>query len=385
MARVVTVLFSVLPGYGHIYPLRPLADALIRAGCEVRLAGSRLSTAILRRMGYATLDIGPEWTLADDLRRARERYPTATPREHWSRIFSTRSAEMLTAMIRADPALRPNVIVHDDHDFAGALYGERVGSYRVCVATTFRSPIETQRARWHQLWSSLRTGAGLAQDPAMDGFWGHVCIDTIPPSFQPNPLSSRRPQDLFMNPMLSDIALRDMRTAVPVPGTSRKIGITFGTVYSGFSPSLHKAAAALTGEGFSVTRLNGTNGSPQPRAAYLDWLRDQDIVVCHGGRSTMLDCLALGIPVVCQPMGADQSYNSFRVASLGAGIDLGQAPDVDSAVVDAVHRICADNLYHRNAWRLSQEMGTMPSADECATSILDTLARHRTMEEWSPS
>ena len=367
---MVTVLFSVLPGHGHVNPLRPLVDALIKAGCEVRLASSRPYVEILRRSGYSTLDFGLEWTLAEDFRRIRERYPTGTTRECWSQIFSDRSAELLTAMIKANLVTQPDVVIHDDHDFAAALYGERVGSYRVCVATTFRSPIETQWARWHQLWSSLRIQAELLPDPGMGAFWGDVCIDTLPPSFQPNPRSSRRPQDLFMNPILSGVTSELPRTEVRPLGVRRKVGITFGTVYARFSPRLHKAEAALVNEGFSVARLNNADGSALPLAIYLDWLRDQDVVVCHGGRSTVLDCLALGIPVVCRPMGADQSYNSFRVASLGAGIDIGQMSDVESATVEAVRQICTDDLYVRNAWRLSHEMRAMPSADECATEIL---------------
>jgi hypothetical protein len=377
MAGMVAVLFSLLPGHGHVNPLRPLADAFTKAGCEVRLAGSPPFTQILRHAGYSTLNVGPEWTLAEDFRVTRQRFPAATTRELWSEIFSNRSVEALTAMMNGNLAGAADIVIHDDHDFAGALFGELNGSYRVCVATTFRSPIETQRARWHDLWSSLRMRAGLEPDPGMAAFWGHICIDALPPPFQPNPLSSRRSQDLFMNPILSDVAGEFSRVAARPRGVCRKVGITFGTVYPSIVPHLHNAEAALAKDGFAVAWLNRADGSTLPRSAYVNWLRDQDVIICHGGAGTVLDCLALGIPVVCWPMGADQAYNSFRVASLGAGFDLGQEPDVESAAVEAVRQIRADDLYRRNAWRLSCEMRTLPSVDECVTTIL--RARERAM------
>lgn len=381
---MVAVVLSVLPGYGHLHPMIPLAEALIRCGCTVSFKTSPSFAPIIRDLGYCAQEVGPNWTLSQDIRDTMAAFPRESSKELWSRIFGLRSAAVLAALVEQEgfSSTSPDVLIYDDHDFGAAIYGELLGSFRVCVATTYRSPIESLRMRWLPLWTELRILVGLAADSEMQAFWGDLCLDTLPASFQPNPLASRRGLDEYMRG--SGIDRMNLMPGMCNRGhpPEPRIGITFGTVYSQFLPSMQSACDALSDEGFEVSTF-GTGSRSRgrstevvaSRASYLAWLRRQSIVVCHGGRGTLLDCLEFGIPVVCLPTGADQSYNSFRVSSLGAGIDLGQDANGYGDMVKAVLEIARHDLYAANARRLSREISEMASPDDCASHILRSSGR----------
>jgi UDP:flavonoid glycosyltransferase YjiC (YdhE family) len=56
------------------------------------------------------------------------------------------------------------------------------------------------------------------------------------------------------------------------------------------------------------------------------------VVVTHAGHSTACYALAMGVPLVCMPMGRDQFMVADRVATVGAGVVVAQeaAPEAIS-------------------------------------------------------
>lgn len=48
-------------------------------------------------------------------------------------------------------------------------------------------------------------------------------------------------------------------------------------------------------------------------------LAESDVCFTHGGFGTATDCVALGVPPVVTPLGADHFFNAHRLAELGAG------------------------------------------------------------------
>ncbi|MDA3897991.1 MAG: glycosyltransferase [Desulfobacteraceae bacterium] len=59
-----------------------------------------------------------------------------------------------------------------------------------------------------------------------------------------------------------------------------------------------------------------------------------DAVVTHAGHGTVIRALAYGLPVVCLPMGRDQTDNAARVVHHGVGLKL--SPKAKSAKISQV-------------------------------------------------
>ena len=106
-----------------------------------------------------------------------------------------------------------------------------------------------------------------------------------------------------------------------------------------------------------------------PQSAVLEYC---DLVVSHGGSGTALGALALGLPQLCLPQGADQFLNAAAIASAGAGLALMPREATAEAVTDAVLRLLTDPSFRDAAARVSESIASMPSVEEVA-ALLDTL------------
>ena len=98
-----------------------------------------------------------------------------------------------------------------------------------------------------------------------------------------------------------------------------------------------------------------------------------DVVVSHAGSGTVLGALALGLPQLCLPQGADQFLNAAAMASSGAGISLRPDEATEPAVRAAIARLVDDRSFRETARRLGATIEAMPSPDEVA-ELLETLS-----------
>ena len=72
--------------------------------------------------------------------------------------------------------------------------------------------------------------------------------------------------------------------------------------------------------------------------------RRADAVITHGGHGTVSKALALGVPLVCVPLGRDQFDIAARVAYRGAGVTV-KASRPPLAFGDALRRVLGDERY----------------------------------------
>ena len=101
-------------------------------------------------------------------------------------------------------------------------------------------------------------------------------------------------------------------------------------------------------------------------------LRHCELVVSHAGSGTVLGTLALGMPQLCLPQGADQFLNASAVAAAGAGLALTPADATVEAVAHAVGPLLEDDSYRQAARQVAASIQSMPSADDVA-GVLETL------------
>ena len=108
-----------------------------------------------------------------------------------------------------------------------------------------------------------------------------------------------------------------------------------------------------------------------PQSAVLEHC---DVVVSHGGSGTALGALALGLPQLCLPQGADQFLNAAAIASAGAGLAIMPGDGTPEAVTDAVQRLLTDHSFRDAAARVRESIASMPSVEDVA-AFLETLTK----------
>ncbi len=106
-------------------------------------------------------------------------------------------------------------------------------------------------------------------------------------------------------------------------------------------------------------------------ASHADVLPHAALVVTHGGHGTVIRALAHGVPLVCMPMGRDQSDNAARAASIGASLSLSRHATT-SAIRRTIERALSDDALHLAA-RHAREIIARENVSDRATSELESL------------
>jgi UDP:flavonoid glycosyltransferase YjiC (YdhE family) len=87
----------------------------------------------------------------------------------------------------------------------------------------------------------------------------------------------------------------------------------------------------------------------------VDVLAEADLVVCHGGASSILGAAAAGIPLVIVPLFGDQHANARLVGEFGAGV----VAELNArSIRTAILQVLADDTHRRRAQALAHELRT---------------------------
>ena len=109
-----------------------------------------------------------------------------------------------------------------------------------------------------------------------------------------------------------------------------------------------------------------------------------DLVVCHGGLSTITASLVAGVPLVCIPQGRDQTRNAIRVEVCGAGcmIVKGSAPAV---IASAIEHVLREPSFRASAERIAEGSRPLRRGQEAVEHIEQLMVRAQpTNEETAP-
>jgi predicted RNA-binding Zn ribbon-like protein len=123
------VLVSAVPAVGHVVPLLGLAQALQLAGHDVRFATNKESHRLVSSAGLRSLEAGMSLVEMRDERHRRwpetdRQPPSEWATRMWAQIMAPSTLHDLLAIV-AD--WRPDVIVHDEGDYAGPVAAARAG------------------------------------------------------------------------------------------------------------------------------------------------------------------------------------------------------------------------------------------------------------------
>jgi UDP:flavonoid glycosyltransferase YjiC (YdhE family) len=166
----------------------------------------------------------------------------------------------------------------------------------------------------------------------------------------------------------------------------RVVVVTQGTQNTDPEDLLAPATRALADLDAVVVALTGRAGSdalpfavpPNVRVAgfvpFDELLPRTHVLVTNGGWGGTLAALALGVPLVVAGGDLDKPEVAARVASSGAGIDLGTGRPKPAAVRAAVDRVDADPSYRAHARRAAVALARAGGAERAA----DLLEQHAT-------
>jgi UDP:flavonoid glycosyltransferase YjiC (YdhE family) len=386
----VRILFTSVSAIGHVNPILPLALALRDRGHDIRWATGPDARGRLESAGINAVPVGVPWEnhRSEYWRRypeARDMPPAEAPEHTFPRLFGAIVAPTaLQGVIDAARSWRPNLVVHDAAEFAGAIAAAQVGVPSVTHGFGALSPISRVRATGEfvaPLWRS----AGLEPRP-FGGSYDYLYLDIYPRSLQAADMS-HVPFRQALRPVAFD-DLGDVEHGGDVSPDERRdrplVYLTFGTIARDPAP-LRTALDAIASLDVRVLVTVGPIGDPealgrQPGHVRVERyvaqsrvFRDCAVVASHAGSGTFLGALSRGIPQLCLPQAADQFLNAAACRRAGVGIALEPAEATRDAITEAVASLLAEPSFRARASEVASEIAAMPGP-EAVAAVLEQIA-----------
>jgi hypothetical protein len=285
---------------------------------------------------------------------------------------------------------QPDVILHDAWELGAPIAASSAGIPSISQSQGIRFDdqlLDAAAAAVAPLWRQR----GLNPDPTA-GLYRYLCLDITPPGFQPyesarhyNTIHPLRP--VALPPVPGETLPQWIEHRGNVPLVHMTLGTNFST--NGDISMFRSVIEGLDGLdmdvlitiGFvndpaSLGRLPGNTHVEQymPHALLLPHC---SAVICHGGAGTTLSSLALGLPLLILPQGADQYLVGDLVRASGAGLCLTPQNVNASTVRQSVLALLEEPGYRANARRLQREIAAMPGPGEAVHLIEEVAACQR--------
>ncbi len=352
-----------------------------------------MATAVART-GFAFLPSGGP-TLADP---AVRRSLAPVDRLEEERVLREAFAGR-TAAVRAGRLLDvlahwpPDVVVRDEVDLGAAVAAERAGVPHAAVVVLAAGGLLRPDVIGGPL-DALRARHGLPPDRHLEQLHGGLVLAPVPPGFRapehPLPRAARSVRPAVLEPPGPGEELSAGLRSWLAAGSGPVVLVTLGTVFPQESGDLLRRVvdALAPMDVRTVVTVGDAVGpdelGPVPEHVRLERFVPQaallpqcDLVVCHAGSGSVVGALALGVPLVLLPLGADQPWNADRCAALGTGRVLdavsATSDDVRAAVVDVLR----EPGYRAAAQRLSRACAGLRTADDAVDLLEAHAAGHR--------
>ncbi|HEX4953118.1 MAG TPA: glycosyltransferase [Thermoanaerobaculia bacterium] len=394
-------LFTTHPGFGHLYPLVPIARALAGRGHEVAIATSASFAPAVARSGLTPLAAGMDWLESESYRTFPFLEGLPLDRRgsaYMTEVFAGTAGERMVKDLLALAAdWRPDVLVRTYYELGAAVVGEKLGIPHAAVGIDFFFPVHWWKTQLGPRLAYLRSLAGLAPHPAFDMLHRHLFLSLVPPSYQfqlqglPSVVEFIQPESADAEPGADLPGWLDELADRPL------VHLTLGTVFNRSEAGVFRAViAGLAGEPVNLLVTTGDNVDPDRLGTLpgnvraVRYLPQSQlaprcaVVINHGGFGTLMASFASGVPVVVIPMAG--ALHGLRCLALRLGQVLrqpgcfdqpfaGMVPELTPATVrTAVRTLLEDPAYRANVGRLQDEILALPGASRAA-ELLVQLAR----------
>ncbi|MHB8509607.1 MAG: glycosyltransferase [Candidatus Dormibacteria bacterium] len=370
------ILFTSVPGLGHVNPMLPLATALRDTlGHDVRWAVCAEHREYLVARNFTVYPCGlgeARWARLEELTGGGLRPGVGTP-EFFGNLFCTvMTPPMLRDLTGIAEEWMPDLFVHDRNELAAAVVA--AGAGKPHITSNFgphpsEDKIAAAARNIEHLWSNL----GLEM-PRFAAVYQYAFIDIYPESLQekeqlPCPRLLLRPAEIAAEPAPEWWSTLEDRPT---------IYLTLGTIFN-HREVIQRGLDAVSGLEVNVVATTGRELGESLKAslntrlfAYLPQqclLPHVAAVLSHAGSGTFLGALAHGLPQVCIPQGADQFMNARLGAKAGVAVALEPSEASIGAVRSAITSVLEDGAMRRRAEQLAVEIATMPGANAVAAQV----------------
>ncbi|HKY76898.1 MAG TPA: glycosyltransferase [Acidimicrobiia bacterium] len=375
------VLVSSVPGWGHVNPIVPLAQAFLDCGDEVVVATGRDACEGLEAAGLKVAPCG--LTQKEGMAEFHRRYPEfagLAPTERSEFMFPRLFGEAFAPPMLADLASiardwDPAVIICDAAEFAGPVVAAALGVPNVTKSFGALLPPARVAAGGERV-ASLWNAHGQEPRP-YGGMYEHLYLDVYPSSLQPSDWPHIRVRQPLRPTGPTSKAEYELPGLVTESQSAPLVYVTFGTVFSNNAvlSAVVEAACKLSVRAVVTVGPDGDPASlgPQPENVHIARYIPQDqllphcaAVVSHAGSGTFLAALAAGLPQVCLPQAADQFLNAAACARSGTGITVAPGDQTAEQVTAALGGVLSDASFRAAAEQVSDEIAAMPSPHEVA-------------------
>ncbi len=389
-------LFSFTGGSGHFLPTEVFARALAHRGHHIRYTCQEAMVGTVSAAGWEVEPSGGASLLEPAARRALAPVDREGEERAMRDFFAGRTArERAHRLVELIEVHQPDLVVRDEVDFGAAIAADAVGVPHAAVAVIAAGRL-TRPAVTETAVAALRSELGLSARNAWHTLHRYLLLVPVPPAFRdpevPLPPTARhvRPAVLDPPPPAATTAPSvDTSVGFEQVGGARlpRVYFTLGTIFPQESGDLFQRVLAglsalpvesVVTTGCAVTPAELGRPGPNVRIEQLLPLREtlahSDAVVSHGGSGTVVSSLAVGLPQVVLPMGADQPDNADRCEDLGVGITLDAVTASPDDIAEAVTAVLDVPGYRLNARRIAEEARHLPGTDH-AVSLLEAVAR----------
>lgn len=376
------VLFGIIPGYGHLHPLVPLARAFEDAGHDVLLATSSSFVPLIELMGLPVTEVDPDW-LEHDVADFFPEMDGLSGRE-----FGVVLGEVLGNRIA--PAFIPDLtaLLKDWH--ADVVLGEGLERYAAAAASVhyvnFKIGIPVPALPGLPPVPEGR-GAGAAIERALEalGIAGDVrdapeplaFIDTCPPSLHYAHSARALVHNVIQLQPRMDYLPAIKSLTLDVESENPLVHVTFGTVARD-DDLVTTVLDALTELPVRVLLSGGEAKTGGARVSSISYLPHDVVlpicsaIVSHAGWGTLIGGLWHRLPNLTIPILGDQFANAARLASTGASRLIWRWEVSPARIRNGLARLLQDPVYRLNAERLRAELEEMPAPKE-AVEVLERL------------
>jgi UDP:flavonoid glycosyltransferase YjiC (YdhE family) len=353
-------LFVFPPLVGHVNPALGVAEELRRRGDDVAWVAHEAAVGhLLGGAGTKVYPAGDSFleTAVELMSRHDALKGAASLQFVWEEFLVPLTLIMADPVRAAVDDFRPDVVVADQHAFAGAVVAEERGLPWAVSASTTAELLDPLMAGARKIaaWfrgqlDGLFDRLGMPQltEAGFDPRYSpHLVIQYSTPELV-GPVQRHLPSVVYVGP-----ALRPADVPVDFPWEwlerhERHVLVSLGTLVQGKGLRfLQRAMEAAEGQPYGMVLVGDpavlppppTNVLVRPFVPQLELLARVDAVVSHGGQNTAAEALLAGVPLVCAPIRLDQPITTAQVVAAGAGrrLSFGRATAADiRAAVDAV-------------------------------------------------
>lgn len=376
-----TVFFFCFSKWGHVMPMRPLMQELVRRGFRVRVFSNEEFRGVVSETGAELV--------------ATDRFEAGTKPQMPEGFPQIETPDSLLAVaVRGERSLaaeieqyEPVLTVVDSLCYWGKLIVRKYDLPAVVSSPTIPINLFTLGDYLREYFRMMEPGIDYIQTcldrlSAERGFPKQTflslllleqntdCIFYQTREFLPCP-ETFGPNQIFFAGACGRSRNQDRESFARPAGVPEKkkrplIFVTMGTISSSGQDFWRQCVQAFTGRNVDVILalwryLKQESIGPLPdnitvlREADLEaYLPHADVMLCHGGLNTISAALWEGVPVVICPGFSDQFANARLTEALGAGLRLQDSRA--ETIWDAVCRVLTEASYRTQARQLGRSM-----------------------------